>query len=390
MRVIICGDAHIGAVYGLGETKNGSNTRIDDYEKTLNYIVDYAIQNNVDAFIQTGDVFDSRTPTPEHMNILNKVLRKLSMANITSIVIMGNHDYRRTGEVYTSAIESLAAKDYSNIRLVLSPEIIELHGKDEEKLKVLLLPYRDRRMYGGKTTEEDSLAYQNEALDLLKECNPQFPVIAIGHNFYFDGSYNDYGGTEILVKPEIFNQCDMIAMGHYHQFRIFRRKDPIAFYTGSMEKINFGDENIDKYFLDYNTKNKQTKIIKTPVRQLQDLVLDLSDFGYDNFYIELENQLSNFSLKDKIVRVRLLVKESLVSILSKNDIEKMLYSKDSFYVSKVIIEPILQRLVKDIEVLQHKDELSLFKAFLETQIDMDSEESKEILLEVKRIIEGSQ
>ena len=113
MRVVICGDSHIGATFGLGKSNGaGGNTRVDDYKKSLNYIADYCISENVDAFIQTGDIFESRSPTPEHMEIVDDVLKKLSDANITSVVIMGNHDYRRSGDSFTSAISSLPAKNY--------------------------------------------------------------------------------------------------------------------------------------------------------------------------------------------------------------------------------------------------------------------------------------
>lgn len=389
MRIIICGDCHIGATYQMGYTdKNGVNTRITDYEKTLNHIVDYAIENGIDAFIQTGDAFDSRKPTPEHMEILNKALRKLSMANITAIVIMGNHDYLRSGESFTSAIASLAAKDYPNVRLILEPEVLKLTGKDQDALNMLLLPYRDRRMYGGKNTEQDSQAYQEEVLNYIKDCEKTIPMVAIGHNFYFDGSYNDYGGTEILVKTETFSQCDMVAMGHYHQFKIFKRKEPIAFYTGSMEKLNFGDEKIDKYFLDYNTLTKQSKIIKSPTRSLQDLTIDLSNCTHDNVISELKLKLDEFELQDKIVRLRILVRDSLISTLNKNEIEKILYARKSFYVSKVIFEPVIFKVIKDNLILKHKDDLSLFRAFLESQSSMDEVDLNDILTEAKKIIEG--
>ena len=44
MRIVVCGDTHIGAVFGLGRPNGkGGNTRVDDYKKTLNHIIDYTI-----------------------------------------------------------------------------------------------------------------------------------------------------------------------------------------------------------------------------------------------------------------------------------------------------------------------------------------------------------
>ena len=148
MRVIICGDTHIGAVLGLGQKNGkGGNTRVDDYEKSLNYIVGYAIDTSADVFVQTGDVFEFRNPEPEHIVVVNKCIRKLSNAGITSIWLMGNHDYKRSGESFTSAITSLAAKDYPNTRVVLEPTAIEVLSGKDKKASLVLMPFRDRRMY---------------------------------------------------------------------------------------------------------------------------------------------------------------------------------------------------------------------------------------------------
>jgi len=386
MKLIICGDTHIGAVFGLGKaTKDGGNTRVDDYEKTLNHIVTYAIENGADAFIQTGDAFDSRTPAPEHMNVLSKAIKRLSMANITSVIIMGNHDYRRSGETFTSAISSLAAKDYPNVRIVLTPEVIKLHGINQPGANLVLLPYRDKRMYLGKTTEDNSLLYEQEVKDLIAQCDSN-PTVAIGHNFYFTSSYNDYGGAEVLARVDAFKGCDFVAMGHYHQFKIINKKEPIAIYTGSMEKLNFGDQDIDKVFIDYDTQTKRTKVLKCPSRPLEDITITLENADHNNFIDLFKEKISELSLDNKITRARIIIRDNLAPFIKKNDIEKILYNSGAFYVSKVTVEPIVTRMVRDEAILNHKDDYSMFKAFIDDQASMDEEEKLVILSEAKKIM----
>jgi len=200
MRVVICGDSHIGATFGLGKSNgSGGNTRVDDYEKSLNYIVDYCISEGVDAFVQTGDMFESRSPSPEHMDIVDSALKKLSDANITSVVIMGNHDYRRSGDSFTSAISSLPAKNYPNVRLVLEPQNILISNDLGEGVNVVLIPYRDRRMYDGENIREQSQNYNIHIKSIIDSISNKHPIMSVGHNFFYEGSYNDYGGTEILA-----------------------------------------------------------------------------------------------------------------------------------------------------------------------------------------------
>ena len=54
MRVVICGDTHFGAVFGLGKRMpDGVNTRVRDYENSFNKIVDYCIDESIDAVSYT-------------------------------------------------------------------------------------------------------------------------------------------------------------------------------------------------------------------------------------------------------------------------------------------------------------------------------------------------
>ncbi|MBT7817589.1 MAG: DNA repair exonuclease [Polaribacter sp.] len=386
MRLIICGDTHIGAVLGLGGPNgSGGNTRVDDYEKTLNYIVDHTITSKADVFIQTGDVFDVRNPDPEHIAVVNRCIRKLSNAGITSIWIMGNHDYKRSGESFTSAITSLAAKDYPNTRIVLKPEVVEISAANKDKASLLLLPFRDRRMYDGKSCEEDSILYEAEARELIDNCDQDHPIIAVGHNFYHEGTYHHYGGAEVLINIDAFEKCDMIAMGHYHQFRILRKKDPIAFYTGSMEKLNFGDANIDKFFIDYNTKTKKVAVKKIPSRTLVDKYINLEDADYSTLYKRIEEEVDKVRVKDAIVRVKFAVKDTLASSVKKQDVRKMLYKNGAFYVSKVLMDPIHKRVNKNLEILNEKTDISMFEAFL-TKQDLPDDVKADILIEAKKVI----
>lgn len=384
MKVVICGDSHIGAVFGLGGPNGkGGNTRIDDYEKTLNYIVDYCIENKVDVFVQTGDAFDKRNPTAEQLEVFNRALKKLSTHNIFSVVIMGNHDYKKTGPTFVSSITSLSARDLPNVRTVLHPEIISL-SDGRETLNLLLMPFRDRKLYAGNNTKEDSLLYEAEVADLLSN-KKDGPVVAIGHNFFYEGSYNDYGGAEVLPRIDAFKDCDLVAMGHYHNFKVLKKANPIAIYTGSMERINFGDKDSKKVFIEFDTNTKRTRVLTSPIRDLWDDTIDLTSSTFETVLQDLEDKLTDINFKDKIVRVKVVIHEQLSSSLKRANIEKRLYELGAYYVSKVNFEHIYQRLIRDTSILEEKDEYSMFKAFIKDQ-GFDSEMEKRILLEAETII----
>ena len=388
MRAIICGDAHIGAVFGLGRSNGrGGNTRVDDYTKSFNHIVDYAIETKADIFIQTGDMFEFRDPDVIHMAIVDKALKKLSNANISTFVIMGNHDYRRNGDNFTSSISSLAASDYPNVRMVLRPEIIQVCKSDGDKTNLLLLPYRDQRMYPGKGNKERSLSYEDQIQTMIASADNDAPLMAVGHNFFCEGSYNDYGGSELMVRPSAFSGCDAALMGHLHQFRVVRKTSPVCIYTGSMEKSNFGDANVDKYFIDYDLSSKKASFKKVPSRGLLDHSVSLAGLGFSEITDGLNAAVDECDVQDKVVRLKLLVEEDVIPAVDKSKISDKLYENGAFYVSKVVIEVISKRIVRDSGVLTHKDDKPMFEAFVGSQ-DLDQQLASELLKEAKLIMES--
>lgn len=388
MRAVVCGDVHIGAVFGLGgSNKLGGNTRVDDYAATLNWIVDYTINSNAEIFIQTGDLFEVRTPSLEHMAIADAALKRLSRANIATFVIMGNHDYRRSGTGYTSSILSLSAADLPNVKILVDPKIIHFTSIKNESVNLLLLPYRDRRLFSGKTNGEQSENLNNQIKLMISSVKNKDPIMAIGHNFFYEGSYQEYGGSEVMLDPVAFTGCDVVMMGHLHQAR-FLAKTPIpCLYTGSMERTNFGDMNVKKTFVDYNISTKEIKIVDTPVRDLLDFTIDLVESDFGNIIKNLDSELLKQNVKNKIVRTKIVCEDKFFPALDKQIIQEKLYASGAHYVSKVIIEASIKRIVRDNSILMHSDDFSMLKAFIDSQ-DLDENFRKEILQEAKSIILG--
>jgi len=383
MRIVICGDTHIGAIFGLGRSnQTGGNTRIDDYASTFNYIVDYCILNKVDAFVQTGDLFEHRAPSTEHMEIANACIKRLSIANIATFILMGNHDFKKTGDTFTSAITSLSAKDFPNVRMVLEPQVASIQNEDGDSANLLLLPFRDKKMYPGNSTQECSEKYEEHIQELIGFSKS--PLVAIGHNFYYEGSYSDYSGKELLPKVEAFAGCDLVAMGHLHQFRPMRKENPTAIYTGSMEKTNFADADVDKFIFDYETKSKKLKTVKLPVRDLIDPEIDATGCDPTDVIQFVSDELTKLDVKNKIVRVNVLIKEALAPQLKKRELEKVLYDNGAFFVSKVNTKPVKEKTVKDLTILSLKSDHEIFKAFIMQQ-SMDDDFRNKIIEELSNI-----
>jgi exonuclease SbcD len=386
MKTLVCGDCHIGAVFSLGKSNgSGGNTRVDDYEKTLNYIVDYTISNGIDVFIQTGDLFEVRNPTTEHMHIADRAIKKLSDANVFSIFIMGNHDYKKTGETYTSALSTMQANSYPNVRILLQPEVISYATKSGEQQSMLLLPYRDKRMYPGIGSKETTDLFNEHIKSLASKMIDDCPKIAVGHNFFFDGNYFDFGGHEVLASPDSFVGVDVVIMGHHHEFREVRKNNPKSFYSGSMERTNFGDAKVDKFVLIFDSETKEVSKHKIPVKDLEDISLDMTASTSIDYLENFKSGIKNLDLKGKICRVSLKIKDGTQSIFSRSDIEKVLYELGASHVSKILWDVNQLRLEKDKSILEKKSDFEIFEAFLNTQ-SLESSMLHKMLEEAKKIM----
>ena len=386
MKIAVCGDVHIGASKSLGRPKpDGSNERNDDYENTLNYCIDYCIDNKVDVFIQTGDLFEKRNPTPLELNIADRCIKRLSSAGISTFVIMGNHDYKRFGGTYTSALSSMASNSYPNVRILLKPESISIANKRKERANLILFPFRDKRMYKGKTTKEKSLACEQEILEMINQSNKKYPTVFVGHNFFYQGSYNDFGGSEVLINPTTFNSCSASFMGHYHSFKKMSGPDN-CFYTGSMEKNNFGEAHDDKYLLVYDTNTLQTEKVLLPNRNLHEIKIDLTKKDLTEIGTCLDASLTGLDLSGQIARAKISIDENMMSFITKKYIEERLYELSAHYVSAININPVYKKISRDLSPLKEDTDFDIFKKFLENESLHDKKLQDKILQKAKEIV----
>ena len=299
---------------------------------------------------------------------------------------MGNHDYKRRGDSFSSAISSLPAKNYPNINFVLNPTVSTVENTKGERLDLVLLPFRDKRMFEGETLPEKCKSYESLINDLTESRDSDCPVIAIGHNFFYEGSYNDYGGRELLVNPRALNGLNSIFMGHLHSFRVLKNSDPTAIYTGSMERNNFGEAREQKNFIIYDSKYDEITFHKPPLRNLIEIKSDLSKLDVSNVYSGIIELIDKYDLKDSICRLSVDIKEELIPTLNKGKIKKYLYEKEAFFVSKVNLMPVRNRVIRDTSILDNEDDYSMFESFLNQQ-NIDKKELSLILKEAKLIME---
>ena len=93
MRILHFADLHIGVEnYGRTDPTSFLSTRLLDFLQSLDELVEYAIDYEVDVVILAGDAYKNRDPSQTQQRELARRLAKLSKAGIPTFLLVGNHD----------------------------------------------------------------------------------------------------------------------------------------------------------------------------------------------------------------------------------------------------------------------------------------------------------
>jgi exonuclease SbcD len=148
MRILHFADAHIDMEnYGRHDPVSGLPMRVLDFLKSLDTIVDTAIQEHVDLVLFAGDAYKDRSPAPTFQREWGRRIMRLSRANIPTLLLVGNHDLSPAlGRAH--ALESFDTLDVPNVRVLDKPQFL---GPDDLwglPLQVIALPWVTRSSPG--------------------------------------------------------------------------------------------------------------------------------------------------------------------------------------------------------------------------------------------------
>ena len=91
VKILHFADAHIDmANYGRHDPETGLPLRVLDFLKSLDTIIDAAIDERVDMVLFAGDAYKDRTPAPTFQREWGKRIMRLSRAGIPTLLLFKN------------------------------------------------------------------------------------------------------------------------------------------------------------------------------------------------------------------------------------------------------------------------------------------------------------
>src|SRR5476649_2493856 len=126
MKFVHTADIHIGmSNYAKLDPETGLDTRLQDFLKTFDEIIDKAIEENVDAFIFAGDAYKTRDPSPTQQRGFGERIKRLTKAKIPTVMVVGNHD-TPNAQGKANSLDIYSALELDNVWVSRSVEMLEI------------------------------------------------------------------------------------------------------------------------------------------------------------------------------------------------------------------------------------------------------------------------
>ena len=264
MKLLHFADAHIDmANYGRHDPSTGLPLRVLDFLKSLDTIVDTAIERKVDMVIFAGDAYKDRSPAPTFQREWGKRIMRLSQAKIPTLLLIGNHDISPSiGRAH--ALQEFKTLQVPYVKVLDAPELLKPEDLWDLPLQVIAMPWVARSGFMAATGETDSTQAFSRIeeniseliTDWIEECDLSMPIVLTAHasieGAKFGGERlvmlgNDLVLTGGLVKNPKLNY---VAMGHIHKPQdVNEGHQPPVIYPGSIERVDFGEAKEERFFV---------------------------------------------------------------------------------------------------------------------------------------------
>ncbi len=294
IRLLHFADVHIGMEnYGKTDPAFGISSRVMDFLQRMNEIVEYAVEHDADLAIFAGDAFKTRQPSPTYQREFARRIKRLAQ-QCPVVLLVGNHDIPPVMQK-ASTVEIFHTLEVENVIVGRSDKLHWIETK-RGPVQVATVPYPMRhRLLGELNTRglgiEDLDRLLREQVGLLirnlaEEVNPEVPAVLTAHFSVMEAKLgsekNVMLGRDVAVMKSTLDDpiWDYVALGHihYHQDLNSGRYPPIV-YSGSIERIDFGEEGDPKGFCWVELARGQTtyRFVELPARPFVTIRVDVRD-----------------------------------------------------------------------------------------------------------------
>ncbi|HLB95891.1 MAG TPA: exonuclease SbcCD subunit D [Patescibacteria group bacterium] len=357
IKIVHFADVHLGMEnYGKIDPQTGLNSRLGDFTKSFDEIVKYSIQNKIDLVAFAGDAYKTRDPSPTYQREFAQRIFQISSAGIPVVMVVGNHDFpNASGKADT--LEIFPTLSVPNVHIFKKEGILTIQTKSGP-IQVAGLPWFTRGQLLSKAEmvkmnlqDLNMTASQKltEKINYLSaRIDPKIPAILVAHAALEKAVYGSERqvmiGSEVVIPISAFHHSKFAAvlLGHLHKYQIIKdNASPPLIYSGSIERVDFGEEKETKGFVltEIIFKNQrflaQSKFMELPTRPFISIRKKISVFD-KNPTEQIISEIKKRRLKSAVVKVIIEVPEEKSLEIRESAIREAL--KDADFIAGIIKE----------------------------------------------------
>ena len=259
MRILHTSDWHLGQFFI-------NKSRAQEHQKFITWLLQQVRENDVDAVIIAGDIFDTGSPPSYARELYNQFVIGMNKLGRQLIILAGNHDSVSTLNESKDILAQLNTQVIAAASDDLASQVLTLKNKaGEVGAIVCAIPYlRPRDIMQSRSGESGQQKQQALGLaigqhysdvfelaekqrDALHNTSPNnpVPIIATGHltamGVTTSESVRDiYIGSLEAFPAKDFPAADYIALGHIHRPQRVAKTEHIR-YCGSPIPLSFDE-----------------------------------------------------------------------------------------------------------------------------------------------------
>ncbi len=321
---------HIADLH-LGKQMNDLSL-LDDQEAVLQQVLSIAAQEQVDAVLIAGDVYQRSSPQAEAMALFDRFVSRLAAERRQVFIISGNHDSALRISYFASLIRDAGV----HVTRSFTGELQHVTLRDADgDVTVWMMPFLRPAQVKRAMPEEKITTYQEAVEAVLRhaDVNPAGRNVLMCHQFIrgcevCDSEELSVGGLD-HIDGSVFGGFDYVALGHLHgPQRVLRET---MRYAGSPLKYSFSEANHKKSVTLVEMREKgDTRVRTMPLYPLHDvrLIDGLLDeimqmpYSEDYVWITLRDELPPPDAKVTLtVNFPNMMKFSIVNARTKYDLD---------------------------------------------------------------------
>lgn len=297
IRMLHFADVHIGIEnYGHVDPESGTSSRVRDFLDRLDEVIDYGLDHGADLAVFAGDAFKSRDPDPTQQREFAQRIKRLADA-MPTLLLVGNHDM----PAMTSRASSVDI-----FRALQVPNVIVGHRAEGQVVNTargsvylgwIPYPMRNRLLtreqYQGKSIEELQDSLREVVATIIRQLSVEaqehsMPRVLAAHLTVAEAKFGSERsallGRDVAVVQSVIadDSWDYVALGHIHRHQVVNPDGyPPAVYSGSLERIDFGEEEEQKGFCWVELERGATtwKFVPVNARPFQTVRVDAREAG---------------------------------------------------------------------------------------------------------------